>query len=832
VPGDRLAKYRQKRHLGQTPEPFSPGPSDAGGLFVMHQHGASHLHWDLRLEMNGVLVSWAVPKGASLDPDDKRAAFHVEDHPLSYGDFEGVIPAGNYGAGPVIVWDRGRWVPIDGPKHSMEDGKLLFDLHGYKLQGRWTLVRIAKDPKAWLLIKKPDRASAKAKILSDTSVLSGLTLPELGSGSTRIRDVAAALKKGGAKTATIDAKKLEPMLAETAKKPFDDPKWLFELKYDGYRLIAEKSKSTVTLRYRSGNEVTRVFPELARALASWPVDRAVIDGEVVVLDDQAKPSFNRLQGRAAVDRHSDIARLSVIEPVTMYAFDLLQLDDLDLRALPLEARKAALAQLVPSVGPVRYTDHVDGAGIALYAQVEAMGLEGIMAKDRTSAYKSSRSDRWLKVRVMKTADFAVVGFTTSESVSRTGFSALHLATHGPDGFVYAGKVGGGFDEKTLIKIHALLEPEIIGEPPCSGEIERDRHSVWTRPKLAVEVRYSEWIADGQPRFPVFLRLRDDKKPQDCIDTRKPVAAAPIVAPPVEEAAERKLICTNPQKVFWPDEGYTKLELYEYYRTIWPFLAPYLRDRPVVVVRYPDGIAGKSFFQKDAPPSAPSWLRTERMWSDEAARELDHFVPDDLDGLLYLVNLASIPLHVWGGRLGMNAAPDWCVIDLDPKSAPFSRVIEVAKKVRELCDALELPSFPKTSGASGMHVLIPLGARYTYAQSRALADLLARVIAAEAPDIATVERRVEARNGRVYVDSGQNGAGKLIVSAFSVRPVKGAKVSMPLAWREVNAKLDPSQHTIKTALPRLEKLGKDPLSGVLGSAPDLGRVLERLAARMK
>lgn len=836
MPHDRLQKYRAKRDPSRTAEPFSPGPASAGGLFVVHQHGARHLHFDLRLELDGVLLSWAVPRGPSLDINEKRMAIHVEDHPLAYGDFEGQIPTGNYGAGGVIVWDRGRWIPIEDPVEGMVNGKLLFDLVGYKLRGRWTLVRTKKAPNQWLLIKKPD-AAAGLPPPGDFSVLSGLTLDELAQGAARAQAMARDLAQHGAKTGEVDAAKLQPMLAETAQEPFDDPGWLFELKYDGYRLIADKRGNDVTLRYRSGRDVTRVFPEIARAVAAWPCTRAVVDGEIVVLDDEAKPSFRRLQPRAALDRAADIARASVVEPVTFYAFDLLALEDQDVRGLPLEARKAVLARLVPKAGPVRFADHVEGMGTALYRQIEALGMEGIMAKDRTSPYRAGRSDRWLKVRTEITHDFVVVGYNPPEKAGRVGFAALHLAVVRPEGLSYAGRVGTGFDTRTLESVRALLEPLAIGKPPCGGPlpVPLEKASVWVRPQYVAEVRFLEWTEDGVVRFPVFVRLRDDKRPEECHDPRLDAPArvdeAPPVAPaPVPVGGERAPL-SNPKKIFWPEDGLTKKDLYSYYESISPWMLPYLRDRPMVVVRYPDGIAGKSFFQKDAPAHAPDWLRTERMWSEEANRELDHFVPDDLDGLRYLANLGAIPFHMWASRVGARDAPDWCVLDLDPKGAPFTQVVEVALKVRALCEDLGVASYPKTSGSTGMHVLIPLGARYTYAQCRALAELLARIIAAESPTIATVERKVEARGGRVYVDFMQNGPGKLIVAPFSARPVKGGRVSMPLEWGEVDAALDPARFTIVSAVQRMEALGHDPMRPVLAAGIDLEATLTRMTTRL-
>lgn len=855
---DKLERYRQKRSAEATPEPFATRRPLGPRVFVVHLHGARHLHYDLRLEIDGVLTSFAIPKGPSRAPTEKRMAMLVEDHPLSYADFEGVIPQGNYGAGPMILWDRGTWVPIEDPEAGMESGKLLFDLHGYKLKGRWTLVRTKKkgseDQKQWLLIKKPDAfATPDDQPYPAASVLSGLSLEELRAGPRQKETITADLEAGGVKKGDIELSSLKVMLAETAPGPFSDPGWIFELKYDGYRLLAEKNEAAVRLRYRSGKDATRAFPEIVRSLAAWPYQRVLLDGEVVVLGEDGRPSFWRLQERAEVSRAADIERRATINPVTMVAFDLLGFEGFDLRSSPLELRKLILSKLVPPLGPIRYSDHIDTDGVALYREVEKLGLEGLMAKDKKSPYRGARSDRWRKIRTEQTADFAVVGFTLPDKTTRTGFSALHLATADHEGrFIYAGKAGTGFDEAMLVSLRKTLDELVVDHAPIEPPVPKDKGTVWVEPKLVIEARYLEWTEEGIIRFPVFLRLRDDKTPLECRREKKlsrelgeiTVAsgtAAPATAEPAssseapvsssEESSGSKSPLTNPEKIFWPQEKYKKRDLYEYYRDVSPWLLPYLHDRPVVVVRYPDGIEGKSFFQKDAPPSAPTWLRTERMWSEEAAREVDHFVVDDLDSLLYLANLGAIPLHIWASRVASLGRPDWCVLDLDPKTAPFGDVIKIAQKFRALLEELELPSYPKTSGSTGMHILIPLGGQLSFEQSKHLAELLARVVATESSEIATCERAVAARGGRVYLDFVQNGQGKLIVSPFSVRPVEGARVSMPLAWSEVKRGLDPAKHTILNARKRLERWGHDPMAAVLREKPNLPRALELLAARI-
>src|SRR2546428_814365 len=712
---DPLGTYRAKRSLDRPAGPGADAPppvatASAGGLFVVHMHAARRLHWDLRLEMDGVLRSWAVPKGPSPNRADKRLAVLVEDHPLEYGDFEGIIPEGNYGAGAVIVWDRGRWVPLEDPQEGLKKGKLLFELRGYKLHGKWTLVKLKKGEKEWLLIKGKDGYVADDGALPPQSGLSGLTVEELTAGADRA-----------------------PPAGALAARPNRPP-------------------------------------------------------------------------RAACDR----------------------------RRRPLERRKAVRGRIGPPVGPIKSVEHFAPDGEALYDQVVKLGLEGIVAKKADAPYRAGRSPNWLKIRADRTDDFAVVGFTRPKG-SRSGFGALDLGAYRDGKLAYAGRVGSGFTAAQLNDVSAALEQGIRPKPAFAGPAPQDPGHTWVEPTLVAEVRYKEWTDEGLLRQPVFVRFRDDK----------PVTEVAILGAgggerdlelPAESTAPRaplpkEVKFSNLDKVFWSDDGYTKGDLIDYYRAISPWLLPYLKDRPVVMTRYPDGITGKSFFQKDAPAFAPDWLRTERMWSEDTQREIDYFVCDDLESLLYLANLGTIPLHVWGSRVASLERPDWCILDLDPKEAPFTHVVTVAKAVKRLCDEIDLPCFIKTSGSTGLHVLLPLGRQCTYEQSRQLGGLLARVIAAQLPEMATVTRQVGKRGARVSLDYVQNGHGRLLVSPFSVRPLPGAPVSTPLLWREVGPKLDIRRFTIRSVPARMQKLRDDPLLPVLDARPDLVAALERLHARL-
>ncbi len=751
----------------------------------------------------------------------------VEDHPLEYASFEGRIPEGNYGAGAVIVWDSGTWTPLEDPEEGLRKGKLLFELGGYKLRGAWTLVRTkSSGGKDWLLIKKPDAFANPRAAPPEQSIHSGLTVEELRDGVSRRDEILKELERLGAPRRRVSAGGVTLMLAGSRDEPFSAKGWIFELKYDGFRLLVGRGPKGAELLYRRGSEVSATFPEIARAAAALPVESLVMDGEVVVMDDDGRPSFARLQKRVQLTRSLDIDRATLELPAIVCLFDLVAFEGFDLRPLPLTVRKGLLGRIVPPAGPLRFADHVEERGEDLFREVRKLGLEGIIAKKAASAYRGGRSEDWLKIRIERTGDFVVVGFT--ERKGGGGIGALHLGVFDGSEIRYAGKVGTGFTAKQAADLRSrLLEhrratPPFVGKPPGGGG------HVWVEPEIACEVRFREWTEDGHLRQPVFVRLRDDKPITEC--TRSDALAVPRLVTP--SAVERTVPFSHLDKVFWPQERYSKGDLIEFYRQVGRWLLPYLRDRPLVLTRFPDGIDGKSFFQKDAPGFTPAWIRTERIWSEHAERDIDYFVCDDEASLLYLVNLGTIPLHIWSSRVGSLATPDWCILDLDPKGAPFSDVIEVALAVRRLCDAIELPSFVKTSGASGLHILVPLARQLTYEQSRLLGELLSRVIVNELPEISTIVRKIDNRGGRVYLDYLQNRHGQTIASPFSVRPLPAAPVSTPLEWREVGPRLDPKSFTIRTLPGRLDRLREDPLLSVLETKPDLAGVLESLQERLK
>ena len=924
----RLERYRARRSPSGTPEPFGDdgsggsGRAGRGRVFVVQKHAASTLHWDLRLEMGGVLASWAVPKGPSPNQADKRLAVHVEDHPLDYADFEGVIPKGSYGGGPMIVWDRGVWTPVGDPEDGMAKGKLLFDLKGYKLKGRWTLVRTRgraagrgsaggggrrgggdggadgrRTGRHWLLIKERDGEmdpDGGTHSYPDDSILSGLTVERLGEGGDFGAEVRKLCAEAGAPEGEVRAAKLKVMTAEARETAFDRTGWVFEIKYDGYRLVGETggvggrgpaaggraargagaggspegggaAPHAVQLVSRNGNDLTHVFPEVAQVLGRLPYRGAVIDGEVVVNDAEGLPSFALIQKRGRLQRAGDIARAAARLPATYYAFDLLGLEGRDLRGLPLLKRKDILRKILPTVGPVRYSDHIAERGQAMFETVRGLGLEGIVAKRADSVYVGGRSASWTKVRVVRSEDFAIHGFTEPEK-GAAPFGALHLARWEDGAFVYAGRVGTGFTAALQDELGRELRGEDPSDPPQGHEAAGPGRHHWVRPRRVAEVSYREVTEAGLLRHPSLLRIRTDKDPEECRAERVRAGAegrggpggvagrarddrggaqdrgeAPrerhdrsfgMIAGPASAArtasagGPRVVHFTNPDKPFWPEDGLVKGDLIEYYRAVAPVLLPYLADRPLVLTRFPDGIHGKSFFQKNTPEFIPDWVRRVRLYSGGSERDLDYIVADDLETLLHVANSASIPLHIWQSRVADLDRPDFCVLDLDPKDASFSDVVRIALFFRELCQLLDLPSFVKTSGSSGLHVLVPLGGQADYEQSRTIGNLLALMAVRELPDIATVARNPRRREGRVYVDFVQNGRGRLIAAPYCVRPRPGAPVSTPLDWSEVNGDLAILDHTVRNVPARVEARG-DPMREVLTVRSDLAGSVARL-----
>ena len=868
-----LSKYRQKRSAENTPEPFGrevpTSSSTTSGTFVVQKHAARRLHYDFRLEMENVLRSWAVPKGPSMNPADKHLAVAVEDHPLEYGDFEGVIPPGNYGAGSVIVWDRGVYEVIDPPGDAAEavrKGKIDISLHGFKLNGAFTLVHTGgrrkgdpKDEKNWLLIKKRDQYATSEDVFEahPRSVLSGLTIEELAeapAAERKLADKLAAkhLPELGSKLKYSD---FPLTLAKTVGESFDNDKWLFEIKYDGVRVLAIREGENTHLYARKGTDITNRYPEVVLALNSIALERFVLDGEIVAPDDRGRPNFQLLQRRMHVNDARSIARLSLAVPVNYYVFDLLGFGRFDTRTLPLEERKRLLGELIHSDGPVRYCDHVIGRGKDFYAAISEHELEGIVAKLRDSPYRGTRTGDWLKIKRPLTQLFVIGGYSNPDG-TRTHFGALLLGQYESDGALrYTDKVGTGFNQETLRKIHAMLSDRAQNSSPfrkpAPGEPSPDKSVHFVRPELVCKVRFTEWTDSGGIRQPSFLGLVENADPRECIydgpgslalaedsvqesttEKTENKASGGRGKDATPQAAAPKASVTNPEKVFWPKDGYTKGDLVEYYRAISKWMLPYLKDRPVMLTRWPDGIEGKMFYQKDAPAFAPPWIRTEKVYSEDSQREISYFILDSEEALAYVANLASITIHMWSSRIPHLERPDWLLFDIDPKGSTTTQAVEVAREVANVLREVGLEPCLKTSGQMGLHVVVGLAPKYTYEQAKMFSELVSQVVVNRIPKIATINRNPNTRKGRVYIDYLQLGHGKTIAATFSVRPVAHAPVSAPMTWKELKPSLDPTIYNIKTMPARMSRLKRDPFLDAIEKHATLENALPHLEALLK
>jgi bifunctional non-homologous end joining protein LigD len=830
------------------------------------------MHFDLRLEMGGTLTSFAVPRGPSLDPIDKRLAVQTEDHPIEYLDFEDVIPEGNYGAGPMIVWDIGRVQYLEQPPEVGErTGKLDFLLFGQKLKGRYALVLTGKSKDAessgqrqWLLLKKQDqycRPGEDVTAVHPHSVLSGLTIEQL----SQKREVGKALEEEagalGAKPGVIHTAELVPMLCSTKPGELAEKGRLYELKLDGVRIVAHKQAGEVALRYRSLRPAALNYPEIARAVRALPVDELVLDGEIVTFDDKGRPSFQRLAPRIAARRPADVHQARLSCPINYIVFDLLQLGPYDLRPLPLVERKRLLKRLLPGRGLIWVNDHVMDDGRPLYEWCRRERLEGVVSKLARGAYRPgpARTQDWIKLKCAREDEFVVVGWVTGKG-SRQRLGALELATFDGEHWVYRGRAGSGLSDGSIDDLLARLAPlrqkddPAIGEPlPYQGE------RICVAPRVVVRVEYLEWTPDERLRMAVFLGVREDIAPEACRacpprdeladgpgqalpsheeGAPEAVAVAPVIEAPVAPHASPKELASgkerasrvalsNLDKVFWPDEGYTKGDMLDYYAAISDTLLPHLSERPVMLVRYPDGITGKSFYQWNVPRGTPDWIRTLALRDEERdGKTVATFLVDSADALLHIVNLGCIPLHVLACRQQTLDQCDFLTIDFDLGGQPLHVGVKLALSLRDLLSELDLPGFPKTSGQTGLHVFIPLGPNVSFDTAKALVELIGRLLQLRHPDISTMERRVSERRGRVYIDTGQTGRSRTIVAPYSVRAYRGASVSTPLFWEEVHMALDPRQHTMFSVPTRVAERG-DPMEGLLAARPDIGRAVARL-----
>jgi bifunctional non-homologous end joining protein LigD len=844
-----------------------------GGAFVVHLHDARRRHWDLRLELGGVLRSFAVPRGPSLDPADKRLAVETEDHPIEYLDFEAVIPEGNYGAGPMIVWDRGRVRYLEGSgEDGVARGKIDFELVGYKLRGRFGLVLTGEEgrrrqkgkgqglngdedegpQREWLLLKKPDGYVKKGSSIVDEeprSVLSGLTVEELRESVGVVEHLEKRAAELGAEHGNVDGRKIVPMLAATVDgTPHQRAGWLYELKLDGFRIIADKRGEDAALFFRKQGSANGVFPEVVRAVRALAPAHAVLDGEVVAFDENGRPSFQRLLGRmtTAPPRRFDMSWAE--SPVMYVVFDLLALGPYDLRSLPLASRKELLADLIKGKGAIRVLDHIPEDGRRLYEFCEKEHLEGMVAKRADSPYVSGpkRTGDWLKIKCSKDDEFVVIGFTTGGG-GRARLGALDLGSYSNGELLVRGKVGSGLDDAGIEILLDRLSPLIVDAPPAKGELEpAPRGRTFTKPEVVVSVHYGGWTDEGRLRHAVYRGIRDEVAPRDCVagpHVAEALPDAPDVrgtgAPPPakEEATEAapatrsRVSVTNPQKIFWPDDGLTKKDLCDFYLRMAPAILPYLADRPVVLVRYPDGIAGKNFYQWNVPVGTPSWVKTISIRREEEDREVTCFLINDAETLLYIANLGCIPIHILAARASSLSMCDFITFDFDIGSSPIAHAVELATSLRSLLTDLGLVGYPKTSGQSGLHVLVPMGPNVNFTTAKALVELIGRLLEGRHGKIGTMERRISQRNNRVYIDTGQTGRSRTIVAPYSVRAHKGATVSLPLDWDEVNATLSPTRWSMLSVPARFDERG-DPMRPMLDDRPDVASAVGKLAAMVQ
>jgi bifunctional non-homologous end joining protein LigD len=766
--GMPLEEYRRKRDPAVTSEPFGSGRgADGRPLFVVQRHDARRLHYDLRLERDGVLLSWAVPKGIPERQGERHLAVHVEDHPLEYATFEGEIPAGQYGAGTVEIWDTGTYELLE----EKRDGGLTFALDGRRLHGTWTLVpaRLDGDPKNWLLLRKDGAAASE--------------------------------------------RTWRPMSASPAEQLPTGADWVFEPKWDGYRAILTVRGGEGTLTSRNGNDLTARFGAAARAAArALRTPSAVVDGEVCALDERGRAGFGLLQRGEGT--------------VAFVAFDLLELDGESLAGLALAERRRRLdAMWAGGSGAILSPQFDDGDALLEAARQE--GLEGVVAKRSGSTYQPGRrSSDWRKVKVHAEQELVVVGYTKGKGRRGTSLGALVLAVHEAGALRWAGNVGTGFDDAEAARLVRLLDerrrPSSPLDPVPRMPRVPKRDVVWVEPDLVAQVRFAEWTAEGRLRAPVYLALREDVPAADVRRERSPME-------PVVRRGRRELTLSNLDKPFWPDEGITKGDLLAYYRDVAPVLVPHLRGRPFTMKRYPDGWQGKHFFQKDTPKHAPDWLRTARFPAttrDGETRMIDYALLEDDLSVLWAVNMGCIDMNAWSSRADRPDRPDWVMFDLDPaEDAGFPEVIEVAILVKSVLDMLELESVPKTSGSRGIHVLVPIARRHTYEQARAFASIVAGALAQAHPGLVTTEWARSKRRG-VLVDANQNGPARTTATVYSVRPRAGAPVSTPLRWEEVGPGLDPGAFTMDEVLDRVARDG-DLFAPVLRGGQSLTRALAAL-----
>ncbi len=807
-----LTEYQRKRDFKRTPEPKGVQPRPSSALrYVVHRHHASRLHWDVRLERGGVLASWAVPKGPPLEAGKKRLAVHTEDHPIEYLDFHGVIPDG-YGAGTMTIWDTGTYDLLLA-KDTERRGEYKVRFHGARLDGEWVIVQTgANEGRDWLMIKH---------------------------GTPPADDPLA--------------RTIAPMLAIAADEPFDSPSFAFEPKWDGVRTLAFADGGEVRLQSRNLLDCTRQYPEIELGVAEALTGAygAILDGEIVALDERDVPSFQRLQPRMHQQDEGAIRKLRRSTPVVYNVFDLLYADGTDLMRRPLRERQKRLEEALTPMGAVRRSEPFVGTGLALFDAVREKGLEGIVAKRLDSSYTPGRSAAWVKIKAARTMDCVIGGWTAGQGGRAATLGALLLGIYRDDGgLVPVAHVGTGFDERTLKDLLAALRERESPSSPFAREPRVNQPARWCLPELVCEVQYTELTNDGTLRQPTYRGLRPDIDPKDCRgeERRETAKRAQVAAAKAAKASDavaaasgdgkgarvpavlavdgHQIKLTNLDKVLFPEDGYTKADLIKYYAEVSPYLVPWLRDRPLTLKPFPDGIGGMSFYQKNKPSFTPRWVKS---WKDSEEEGNDYVLANDTATLVWLANYTAIEIHPRLARVDKPDRPDFVMIDLDPATgATWDDVKEVAHAVKGVLDDMDLEGFPKTTGSRGIHVLVPIARRYTFEESREFALAVGTAAREKLPKLVTLEFQKSRRKG-IYVDYLQNVRGKTTAGPYSVRPIRRAPVSTPVRWDEISSLGRPDAYTIANLMARLAKVG-DLLSPSLELAQTLPRARKASARR--
>ncbi len=876
-----LDKYNSKRDFKKTKEPKGrKKPSEGELQFVVQKHAASRLHYDFRLEINGVLVSWAVPKGPSANPSDKRLAIQTEDHPMDYIDFEGIIPQGEYGGGTVIVWDRGTYhaegnndVSKDNRlmKKQLKEGAIKVILKGEKLHGAWHMVLMKGEEEArqWLLMKSKDEFADTKYVFNELSVLSGKSLEQIESSNKSTskaeeEDPKESKKKikGDEKHLNVSdinsqkkeflaedlaaAKKISsfpsdwrPMLATLADEAFDNEDWIFESKYDGYRALAEINSNSAKLISRNGLNFTKypsLIPELEKLRGN-----IILDGEVVVEDASGKSRFQWLQ---------HFEENPVRGQLKYYVFDILYFNGFDLRPLNLILRKKILKALLPKSMKIIYSEHVHEAGLKAIENAAKLGLEGIIAKKASSKYYSGkRSKDWLKIKIVQQQEMVIGGYTEPNG-SRSGFGAILCGYYEGNTLRYSGKVGTGFTDSILKELKQKLEKIERKTSPFSDP-PNEKLVHWVTPVLVAQIKYSELTETNSLRHPVYLGLRTDKKatevkletPQIETDELDENSAEDQDSktnktdqnmektPPKLNAGKAKLLSTkvaftNLDKIFWPKEKITKGQVISYYNEVADYILPHMKDRPQSLRRTPDGLKSDGFFQKNVAGMVPSWIKTRKIKSESKEESIEYMLCQDKDTLLFMANWGCIEMNPWSSRVGSINNPDFIIFDIDPKDAPLKNTVKTALKVKEVLDELKVHAFLKTSGGNGLHIFIPVLPKYTYDQTRNFSHLISQMVHRQLPEITSLERMPAKRKGKVYLDYLQNGKGKTMASIYSLRPRPNPGVSTPLEWDELTESFDMKDYNYFTILPRLSEKG-DLWKNIMKNPADLKKVLDGL-----